>query len=980
MNNTKFLYVHLFQRILFASLCLSSIATWASPTTLTYQGRIVKSDGSPLIFDNVSFIFKITDPSGACVIYQEQFSGYDMTNSKGIFDVAIGTGSVIFPADGSLNVLDVFNNSLTYACNGGGGATYTPGISDGRKLRVQFHDGIGWQTITPDSTIRSVPFAGYAVSARKLGSYSATDFLLKAGLPTCAADNFLTWDGTHLTCSASSGGGGGGGGTVTSVTSTNSYITVANNTTTAQVTLNVGTGANTVAAGNDSRIVNALQSGGTASGDLSGTYPSPQVIALRGVGVSSATPSAGNYLKYDGSNWAPSAVTVSDISGLSTQLSNKIDASQMPANCGANQTLAFSSPTGTWTCNNITTSQWTTTGSNIYYNTGNVGIGTTSPSQALSVAGTIESTSGGFKFPDGTTQTTAAGGVSGTAGRLAKFSGAGTSLANSLIQDNGSIVSVGITPDAYNLAGTTLRTGSIQMGNTSNFSNQDYYLTAGANSTTVPVANTYPYALIAATAYQNYNVVGIGGSADANSSIAAAQLIQFFTNPTFNSTTYTERMRIQPNGNVGIGTNSPGQALSVAGVVESTSGGFKFPDGTTQTTASSGGSWTTNGSNISNANSGNVGIGTSSPSQTLEVSSSTAVPLITSTGSYGGNYVGGGFLAQGLPRANGYFAFDSSANEWFSGLPYGGSGYAINYKSTTTHTNATSDITGLGGSSNYFYIATNGNVGIGTTSPGLKFDVTGAGRFSDGVGIHGATPSQDCNGQTCYLSVNGNSNLNGIRISGADGQNTIFQQTSNVDLSLTANGGAVRFGQTNTPDDLYISKTGRVGIGTTGPGYKLDVNGDTNIASGSVLRFGGTQVCSSTGCTSSSDRTLKENITPLEESLEKILQLQAVRYDYKDKVRFGDRKHIGLIAQDVEKIYPEVVVTDKQTHLKSIAYDHLVAPLIEAVKVLSDRLALLEKDHSQLYEENQLLKQKLQQMDSLQKYLCSKDPQAEFCK
>jgi hypothetical protein len=51
---------------------------------------------------------------------------------------------------------------------------------------------------------------------------------------------------------------------------------------------------------------------------------------------------------------------------------------------------------------------------------------------------------------------------------------------------------------------------------------------------------------------------------------------------------YTTRLSVLNNGNVGIGTSTPGQKLSVVGTIESTSGGFKFPDGTTQVTAAAG--------------------------------------------------------------------------------------------------------------------------------------------------------------------------------------------------------------------------------------------------------------------------------------------------------------------------------------------------------------------------------------------------------
>ncbi|QDK38566.1 tail fiber domain-containing protein [Bdellovibrio sp. NC01] len=360
----------------------------AAPNALTYQGRILKVDGTPLQFNNVSFSFEITSPDGLCVVYREQINGVNMVNSGGVFDVAIGSGTKSFPASSTFKILDAFANAGSLSCDGG--STYSPSFDDIRKLRVQFHDGSGWKTISPDAEIRSVPFAGHSLTASKLGTNTAADFLLKSVIPTCGAGSFLTWDGSALTCTGVSGASGG---TVTNVTSANAYVTIANGTSTPQITLNVGTGANTVAAGNDARLVNAIQSGGTASGDLSGTYPGPTVKALQGVGVATTTPTSGQFLKFNGTNWSPATIATSDVSGLAASLSSYLSNSSFAgyvanANCTSSQTLYWNVSSSTFECQNITgTSQWSTSGSNIYYNSGNVGIGTNTPSAGLHVNG-----------------------------------------------------------------------------------------------------------------------------------------------------------------------------------------------------------------------------------------------------------------------------------------------------------------------------------------------------------------------------------------------------------------------------------------------------------------------------------------------------------------------------------------------------------------------------------------------------------------
>jgi hypothetical protein len=139
---------------------------------------------------------------------------------------------------------------------------------------------------------------------------------------------------------------------------------------------------------------------------------------------------------------------------------------------------------------------------------------------------------------------------------------------------------------------------------------------------------------------------------------------------------------------------------------------------------------------------------------------------------------------------------------------------------------------------------------------------------------------------------------------------------------------------------------GNVGIGVTAPADKLSVAGvvapsaDNTWSMGkSSLRW--SAVWSANGSIQTSDVRLKTNIAPLEYGLKEVMQLNPVRYNWKEDPN-GNNK-IGLLAQDVRAVIPEVVSGDEQKENLGLNYAELVPVLVNAIKEQEQQIDAIEK-------------------------------------
>jgi hypothetical protein len=277
---------------------------------------------------------------------------------------------------------------------------------------------------------------------------------------------------------------------------------------------------------------------------------------------------------------------------------------------------------------------------------------------------------------------------------------------------------------------------------------------------------------------------------------------------------------------------------------------------------------------------GNVGIGTTTPASLFQIGYQNASTELVRLGvTYNTtNVARGGITWHDSAGITGQIdtRYDGTRTNM-----YFGSLYNNNYTSTVRMT-----------------ILGDGNVGIGTTSPSEKLHVVSGCIFIDGEGGG--------------LIVDATSKRVGFMKYG--GHEGVISRVAGQDF------GIVRVGTSDIKDvtgltyDVYVGNDGNVGIGTTTVSYDLDVSG-TIRASADVIAY--------------SDARVKTNVITIENALEKIKALRGVSYtrtDTKDK-----SEKIGVIAQEVLKVLPQVVQQDNQGNY-SVAYGNMVGVLIEAIK------------------------------------------------
>ena len=504
--------------------------------------------------------------------------------------------------------------------------------------------------------------------------------------------------------------------------------------------------------------------------------------------------------------------------------------------------------------------------------------------------------------------------------------------------------------------GTTGPQGKLEVNNRNTATGAALFIKGGEDDLS-PIAGQYTglaFGYGGGTIYNNAAILWEFTNAAANGKL------HFAVNPTAGDGTADlsdSKMTIQDNGNVGIGTTSPGSPLHIAGTEPSNGVSLAITTGTddiglrasstrldiVSSTASvwrqlQAGSFVGNVNEISSF-AGNVGIGTTSPNSALEI------------------YQGGSGKVTMLqlarpdtPGLQSNIQFTVGSDIMVGQIQHEYEAANLNHMSFTLRAVSGVDIIPL-------WLENSGNVGIGTTSPGSKLQVDGGIRVADGTK---AAPSysftSDTNtgmysdaADTIKLAVGGNDTL-------------IINSSSNVGIGTSA--PDVKFHVTTSEDGSGIDKGTAKFINTnTGQGATtMHIVQTSSSSFANAVKFWQGSTPTPVGfirlttsatqfITSASDLNLKKNITNWsDDTLSKFKALEPKKFRFKTQ-DVSEDKTLGFIAQNevdnFPEAYPQFLGEDEQPYY-GFNPSGMVPHLMKAIKDLVNKVETLENRITQL--------------------------------
>jgi hypothetical protein len=624
---------------------------------------------------------------------------------------------------------------------------------------------------------------------------------------------------------------------------------------------------------------------------------------------------------------------------------------------------------------------------------GNVGIGTASPGEQLHVSGNIrmsavagtntnaalpvlfQTSTGTIEGGSGLTYNPGgdALGVNGMSITASSVSGAGSSATFTCANGAGQYDFVATSDSLRFTAGSSERmrittAGFVGIGVAAPLSKLDILLTGTASIATTTITKVTDFAASSSFGFPGlpnnndgaYFGMGAGGSNGIPAGLGFMRqaagwqtAIAFYTNNVTGGANGTnaiqEKMRIDADGNLGIGTSSPGYKL----VIKQSSGDTQFAmqgavknwnfrnqaDGTFGLYDDSLGYWrymydasnnhiwynSTGTERMRITSAGLVGIGTSTPSEQLTLASGYVQT---------GNGIGG---AGGVLFP---YGGDAGTRTWRVRTDHAAYGdWGVEQSTTRTGTNFATKL----------LIDPNGNVGIGTSSPVAKLAVVGGTTNASNLATAYSSASFNINPKsTSGYSLqfgSGPSDLPYIQQSaggGSAGDMTIQPYGGRLIVGTTTNtynghtlqydpgAGNWALAVINSKTDNSTATDGLLvkysGV-TPNDGYQMFLCQDgSNVNRFYVLNNG------ATGGTS--DGRLKKNITTARDGyLEDLGKIRIVKYNWNEQPE-GTPKELGWIAQEVEQVFPQMISTDAETGYKSVKYSVFVPLLIKAVQEL----------------------------------------------